>query len=255
MHKKITNSLPINLKIRLLYRGFSTIFVLIILYFSFLSLKSNMKNIDFRECFYLNINTKKAKAIITEVYFTDIEDDHLRTMVKGYQYEYTIDKEYHRWTSYNSTANLKIGDEVPIIYNTEKPTYSVIENFDYIPNGNPFFYHLVFPFIVLLIFRLYIRNTVKEITILNNGIITEGRFLSKRLYIINSLKGKKTYRIKFAYFSEDKEIEYATTCLGVLKKIKTKKVWIIYHKNNPKKALIVNSLPKSIAKYINKNWV
>ncbi|MCD8444483.1 hypothetical protein, partial [Tenacibaculum finnmarkense] len=151
--------------------------------------------------------------------------------------------------------NLKIGDEVKVIYNIEKPTYSVIKNFDYIPNGNPFFYYLVFPLITLFIFRLYIRNTVKEITILSNGIITEGRYLGKELYFSNNVKGKYSYRIKFAYFSEDKEIEYATTCLGTLKKIRTKKVWIIYHKNNPKKALVVNSLPKSIAKHIKKNWV
>ncbi|CAL2084847.1 conserved hypothetical protein [Tenacibaculum dicentrarchi] len=255
MHKKITKSLPINLKIRLLYRGFSTIFILILLYFSFLSLKSNMKNIDFRECFYLNINTNETKATITEVYFTDIEDDQFQAMVKAYEFEYTIDKEYHRWVSYNSTANLKIGDEVKIIYNIEKPTYSVIKNFDYIPNGNPFFYYLIFPLITLFIFRLYIRNTVKEITILSNGIITEGRYLGKELYFSNNVKGKYSYRIKFAYFSEDKEIEYATTCLGTIKKIRTKKVWIIYHKNNPKKALVVNSLPKSIAKHIKKNWV
>ncbi|MDB0614794.1 hypothetical protein PL372_04225 [Tenacibaculum dicentrarchi] len=182
-----------------------------------------MKNIDFRECFYLNINTNETKATITEVYFTDIEDDQFQAMVKAYEFEYTIDKEYHRWVSYNSTANLKIGDEVNIIYNIEKPTYSVIKNFDYIPNGNPFFYYLIFPLITLFIFRLYIRNTVKEITILSNGIITEGRYLGKELYFSNNVKGESGYRIKFAYFSEDKETEYATTCLGTLKKLELKK--------------------------------
>ncbi len=262
MFKEINQQLPWKYKTLLVYRRLPTIFALLILFMSYIFLIDTFKDFDLREYTYLHSNTSITSGKVTDVYYTGItessgsDDEYYYYDVMAYEYEYTVGKEYHKWTSYKRKSSLKIGSKVKIIYNKDNPAYSVISNYRYLPNGSPIGY-LIIPLIPLLILLFHVYKACRFHIILKKGIITKGRLLKKE-DISSENEVLDRYKMTFGYYANPDKKERFT--LNVKTSFTEKfederKELIVFHKNYPKHAFLVDDLPESVAKFIKKNWV
>jgi hypothetical protein len=115
---------------------------------------------------------------------------------------------------------------------------------------------LLFPLIGFILLSLNLIKGIKFFIIINNGIITRGKIVHKKvLYTTES--NKKYYRLTFSYYSDStNKVAYKTSILtGNIKQFQDEsKELVIYHKSKPNMALILDDLAKPISKYIKKNW-
>ena len=260
MQKEITKKLPNSLKILLAYRNTPTLIALLFLIIGLIFYFFYLKDFDFREYFKLKGSLAQTTGIITKAYYTgvsnEIGDNEGIEYINAFEYEYKVANEDHKWLSYSGSAPKKVGDKVSIKYNKNAPAYSVIQNYDARPNGNSAVLLLLFPLIGFILLSLNLIKGIKFFIIINNGIITRGKIVQKKvLYTTDS--NKKYYRLIFRYYSDstNKNAHKTSILTGNIKQFQDEsKELVIYHKNKPNMALILDDLAKPISKYIKKNW-
>lgn len=260
MQKEITEKLPLSLKILLAYRNTPTIIALLFLVLGLIFYFFYLKDFDFREYFKLKANLAQTTGVITKAYYTgvsnEIGDGEGTEYINAFEYEYKVASEDHKWISYSGSTPKKVGNKVLIEYNKNAPAYSVIQNYDARPNGNSVVLLLLFPLIGCILLSIDLMKGIKFFIIINNGIITKGKISQKKvLYTTES--NKKYYRLIFRYYSDARnKIAHKTSILtGNIKAFQDEsKELVIYHKNKPNMALILDDLAKPVSKYIKKNW-
>lgn len=259
MQIEINKKLPTKLKLFLCYRKTPTLIALIILFISGTICISKLYDFDFIEYNKLRKNTKQTTATITNAYYTGISgsigDDEGTYYINAFEYEYVVNGETHKWTSYSRNSNKKTGDNVIIQYNTESPQYSVINGYDYRPYGISVLLWLTLPLISLIILLYHIYKGVIFNNIIKTGIITSGKIAKKKV-ILDGDSGTYT-KLTFSYTTNTQN-KYKTSIItsNTLPYLKRGgKQYIIFNKTNPKNALVLNNLSTQVITYIKKNWI
>lgn len=256
---EITQKLPKSLKLLLCYRKRPTRNTLIVLIISIILCAFNLHDFDFREYNNLRTNTKKATATITNAYYTGISgtigDDEGTYYINAFEYEYIVNGETHKWTSYSRSSNFKIGTKVYIKYNIDSPQYSVIIGYDYRPKGNSDLILLIIPIISIFILLYHIYKGIIFNDIIKTGIITSGK-ITKTKVVVSGDSTNYT-KLTFSYNSDTKNNQEKSITTSNTKPYLKRggKQYIIYKKSNPKKALVLNNLSTQVATYIKKNWI
>ena len=259
MQIEINQKLPTKLKLLLCYRKTPTLVALIILFISGIICISKLNDFDFIEYNKLRKNTKQATATITDAYYTGISgaigDDEGTYYINAFGYEYVVNGETHKWTSYSRNSSKKVGDKVLIQYNIESPQYSVINGYDYRPQGTSVLLWLIFPIISLIILLYHIYKGIIFNNIIKTGIITSGK-ITKRKVLLAGDSGSYT-KITFSYNSDPQnKHKTSITTSNTLPYSKSRgKQYIIYKKTNPNNALVLNNLSTQVATYVKKNWI
>lgn len=259
-HTEITQELPNSLKVSLCYRRTPTLIALITLIISTIICVIQLWDFDFTEYFKLKKNTAQTTGIVTNSYYTGISgtigDDEGTYYINAYVYEYKVNGEDHKWTSYSRSSYLKNGDKTYIIYNKESPQYSVIKGYNYKPNGTGALFLLVFPFVAILILLYHVYRGVTFLNIIRNGIITKGKLTKKK--IVHDGDSGTYYKLTFSYFSDIEKKnrhEISVTTTNIKRFQDESKEAIIFNKTKPNKAVLVDNLAESVSKYIKKNWI
>jgi len=259
MQIEINQNLPIKLKFLLCFKKTLTLIAVIVLFISGAICISKLSNFDFIEYHKLRTNTKQATATITKTYYTGISgsigDDEGTYYINAFVYEYEVNGETHRWTSYSRNSSKKAGDKVFIKHNIHSPQYSVINGYDYRAHGTAVLFLLILPLISLIILLYHIYKGIIFNNIIKIGLITSGK-ITKSEVILDGDLGTYT-KLTFSFNSDiKKKHKTSITTSNTHPYLKYGgKQYIIFKKTNPKNALVLNNLPSKVVTYIKKNWI
>lgn len=251
MHKDIIQKLPVSKKIFLFYRP-TTLFGLIFTVFGLFFCSVFLQGLDINEIIKLNGELGETQGTITNISETSMTVNDSR--IFEYQYEYKVENTHYLWQSYNGFNSLEIGNSVPVEYNLSSPQYSIIKGYKNLMGGYGSLFVIIFPLIGILFLIASLSKGITFSKIINNGVLTHGKFSHKEA-TSTEINGKTVYKLYFT-FEDRKNIKHTI-------KVKTHKTdrltdenkeLLIYKRDTPKETLLVDDLPKSVAKHIKKNW-
>lgn len=261
MYIEITEKLPTRLKLLLPYRGgvtifiFSTTFILLIL--NILQMYRN-GYVEYKRL----KETESTKAIIVDIFETGLHKEYYGKVkpIMGYSYDYKIDNEEHRWTSYSHKDDfkLKVGDSIEIEYNATSPTYSVIKDFETTPTGSSIISNIFLNYIMITILLFQIRKGYKTNKILTNGIIRTSEIVNiSETDSYHDPKNKYNIIKMIYYLYED------NTGIKTINKTYKKphnldvgnEQLIIFNKKRPELAIVIEDLAKPVKNYIKQYWI
>lgn len=102
-------------------------------------------------------------------------------------------------------------------------------------------------------FQMY--KKYKMLFVLKNGILTWARLFSKIISDHGSSDSPKKYEYTFEFFDEDNTKHQHSFKSPKLKRLEDEsEELIMYLKTNPKRAVVLDSLPWPMNKYVKKHW-
>ncbi|BDD07720.1 hypothetical protein FUAX_01520 [Fulvitalea axinellae] len=244
--------IPLKQKIRMLIGGSELVAIFLILFGSYLSYE-DLREFTF-ETIYLEYNTAVGKGKVIDSFATNMDIND----VPVFAYDYVFDSPIGdlEWTSYSFGRRYSTGAEIEVEYNLDNPEYNRIKGMHNYPTV---VYLILFSIPLLLGIVWLSMNLVaglRTLSILNNGIMTEARLIHKvavgRYDHENNLQ---KYKMTFEYYAKDRKsyrLEHEEYHTERLEDEFTEKV--IYHKDFPQKAFMVDGLSKDVAKMIKNSW-
>lgn len=114
---------------------------------------------------------------------------------------------------------------------------------------------MIFPLVGFFFILLNTIKAFKFLKIINNGVLTYGNYTHKERTNIE-VNDQEVYKLFFEYKTlNNNKLVLQTKTHNPNRLTDEEKELIVYHKDNPKIALVVDELKKSIAKYIKQKWV
>ena len=202
----------------------------------------------------LDSNPAQIEGTITGVDYTNTEVNERPVM----QYFYTfVSPEIGEWYgySYSSTSTADVGDRVTILYNSTDPSISKIRGMDTSSGG--FFFGVLFPlfFVVplLIAWIIFLRRALFKLKVLRKGSLTEGVLIDKKA-TATEINNQRVYALTFEYEVGSTKYTRVTKTHEINELMDDPKELMIYHYDYPSKAIVVDALPRSVGRYIRKNW-
>ncbi len=115
---------------------------------------------------------------------------------------------------------------------------------------------LIFGSIFAICFAVYnIFKNYKFIGILKNGLLTDAKFRSKEIHKSGDEDSATVYKYTFEFNDENEHSHLYTFKSKHKSRLEDEgKELLMYLKDKPKKALVLDHLPWPINKYVKKNW-
>jgi len=246
--------IPLFEKLTLLINGTSGLFTLAFLIFGIVISYNNLKYIDIEEFIYLTKDTSIGKGEILNVFEATYSDEDEEVTSYGFDYVFFSPIGDLNWTSYANQDWHHIGDTLDIEYSTIRPSVNRIKGMHNNTGGYWDFLILIFPVTAFFWTSYYVFRGFKKIEIIVNGNISEG-FLFHKEKTNTEINDSEVYKMVFRFIAHDKKVYEAITKTHKSEKLEDEKSEkIIYHKDNPNKALIVDSLPWSVPEFIKREW-
>ncbi|KXX71519.1 hypothetical protein [Flammeovirga sp. SJP92] len=158
------------------------------------------------------------------------------------------------WTSYCIGHIYDVNDSVVIEYSSIRPDVNRIKGMSNTPGGRLSLLFTI-PFWVGLIWMIFNAvNGHKRYRLLKMGRFTNVKLIKKEPTVIE-IEGSKVYKFTFSFLDQTGQKHQVTTMTSNPSKyIYLEKVTAVYDPHNPNKSFLINSLPESVARYINENW-
>ncbi|TAJ09213.1 hypothetical protein DMA11_20435 [Marinilabiliaceae bacterium JC017] len=208
--------------------------------------------VDFKATTLLLISPETGQGTVTNTIFTNQRIN--RKHIRGYEYIFDSPIGQLKGVSYSLNKGRKVGENVEIEYSALFPQVNRIKGLTSSKGGS----HLLpfaGPLIGGSIWFLYIFLTgFRRISIVSNGILTEGTFLNKEATNASVL-GKRVYKVTFGYMTGYGKQYTVTRKTNSPEKLEsTDGKLLIYKRNNPSHARMINILPKPIPQFIKEHW-
>jgi hypothetical protein len=216
--------------------------------------------IDFSQ-FYLNENSPKTKGILTDIIPTSIKEGTERVFKFNFYYRAGQDSKTYTLTSYGRNpvyftqsglkSQYKSGDTVRVVYSYTRPEIAKIEGMYYKPA--PFFLLILMliPVLIGIILLLsQIPNYIKTLRLIREGEIGEALFISMTHTNVK-INNRRVMKLLFRYKTKagEHEFTYKTNHPEPYRNPQLKHP-ILYDPENPKRAILIRELPKSIRNII-----
>jgi hypothetical protein len=215
-----------------------------------------IQEIDLEELTYLNKQTSIGKGQILEIFDAVYSDEENMVTSYGYNYVFFSSSGDLNWTSYSNQRLHNVGDTVQIEYSLIRPSVNRIK---WMSNTTDDGYSVIVFFLFATIGSLiwlivFILKGIRKVKTITHGIITEG-VLTQKKETSTKINENSVYKMVFTFTANDNKVYQV-----VVKTHKTSKLEdensekIIYHAEDPHQALVVDSLPWTVPKYIKKEW-
>jgi hypothetical protein len=234
-------SIPLALKIKVMFGGFTSQFGWIFFGFGMIFVFVFVMNIDFSD-FYLGESSPVAQARVISAEATNSSVNKRRIYACKYEFT-TPDGQKVQGTSYTTGGLPNPGDIVEVEYLATKPSYSRIKGMD--QGAFPIFvlFVLIFPLIGLIFIITNIFNALKAFRILKDGVIAYGQLV--RTELTNTrINNNQVVRYFFEFTAQDgQKYEAKAETHNPYAILDERKEMIFYDSLDPKKAVIKDSLP------------
>ena len=229
--------------------GFIPLTVMIIgIYLSIFSLK----DIYFNQGLNDKINNDIGLGQVMEIYATN--NSLNGEYYFGYEYIFHSPRGDLKGLSYQLGDIDSIGSIVNIEYNSGNPNKHRIQGMtNSITNNYLLWNLLLFIFGLIIFIVIYLIGKSKLNIILNGNLVIAKLVGKKDTY--SKQNNRKVYKMTFRFLTDNKRkhrISLKTTYPQEYESNRLAKV--IYLEKSPNKAVIVDSLPQKVAKYIYRNW-
>ena len=242
-------TLPGSAKFWLLVNGKSGIGAFFGLLFGLIMVLIAFSSMDFYATVYLNFNVEIGDGEILEVYETNTEINGVPVCGYDYVFHSPIGDLY--WTSYTGGFIYDVGDKVKIEYNRDMPDVHRIKGMRN-TSGSALF---LIPLILAIGWVIY--NYIvgrKKIKIIKNGELAEGRLIYKEA-TSTEINEKTVYKLTFSFQSASGDTYEVTTKTHEPEWLEDENTeTLIYDKDNPNKALLLDDLPFATGEDIRKGW-
>lgn len=199
-------------------------------------------------------NDVTAEGKITKVLTTNAELNG--ESVYKFVYTYTTPKGEFTGQGYATGEIFDEGDELIVYYKSGKPDISMVPDLRKSEfNGFAGWLLMIFPLIGLIMLFFGTRNTVRTVGVLKVGMLAKGKLL-KMEPTNTKINDQTVYAMTFKFTAKDGK-QYQ--CIA-----KTHKTYeledddeeqLFYDPNNPENAVLLDTLPKSVKKYLLKQSI
>ncbi|MCT4640227.1 MAG: hypothetical protein N4A72_21195 [Bacteroidales bacterium] len=245
--------LPLFEKFAIYLNGYFGVIAVVTAIIGFPIAESIFQDIDFGEIIYLNDDAAIGKGKITDVFETNISVNE--TDVYGYEYTFFSPEGQYSWVSYFDGYVYEKGAEVEIEYYKERPEINRIKGMTNNPGGYLLSLLGLIPLIIgsVWIILNIIRGN-KKMSIINRGVLTDGDLVDK-IATSTEINEEKVYKYIFKYIdSKGKEHRVTAKTHNTHKLEDELREKIIYSSDDPRKAILVDTLPWTVPDYIKENW-
>lgn len=200
---------------------------------------------DFNSAFSFSDTDLFSKGVIVAKQATNSSEN--KHKIYKYTYQYNLDGRAYSGDSFSTSQETNTGDTVKIRYIAKKPELSRIEGM----RSAPFDIWVIplaaiFPLIGLIFIILSMRRALKNIHLVQNGILTYGKVIRTEA-TKSTVNNKRIYKVFFQFKSHDGNLHEAfnkthqTYNLG-----DEEKEPLVYDAQNPSKAILLDTLPVKI---------
>lgn len=246
-------SLPLFETISLLINGnYGLISILIIGIGVFIS-GGLIREIDFVATYKLQGEVKTTAGTITDIIETNYSINEEYVYANYYEFKSPVGE--LNWASYSTGLVHKIGDEVIVEYNPTHPEINRIQGLTNSPGGRGIILYLIPLLVGLIWFTINIFKGRAKLNILKNGKITDAQLTNKTATNLK-INDRTVYKMRFNFKDSkgmERELKIKTHLPHKLEDDKFEKV--IYHSDDPNKAILVDSLPWTVPNYIKSNFI
>jgi len=202
---------------------------------------------------YISNSSPTVIGEITEINQTNASSN--KKDILAYHYRYSVSGKEYQSISYIE-ENVKVdSSNCIIIYNSDKPEYSVIKGMR-TSIFEPWVLLAISPFLIIGLIATFIsmRKGKKALFLLKFGDIAFGKFLYKEA--TNTKINKRTvYRMFFEFTAKDGKaykVHSSTHIPEALQDEAEEK--LVYNSQNPNEAVLIDSLPKVVKLFFNANF-
>jgi len=247
-----TKSLPTFETIAVLLNGNYGLFSIVLMVFGIFIFGSPIKDIDFVSMYKLSGKVETKYGIIIDVFETNYSVNEESVFGNEYQFDSPIGE--LSWVSYSNGLMYSTGDEVIVEYKADEPEINRIQGLSNSPGGKMF---LLFPLLFLGSIIWFLVNIFKgrsKLNLLKNGVTTTGKLTDKHSTSM-TVNDRTVYRMTFQYKDNTGSIHKVTVKTHSTYELEDEKdEKIIFHSDDPSKAVLVDNLPWTVPKYIKLNW-
>ncbi|MDW3190858.1 MAG: DUF3592 domain-containing protein [Cytophagales bacterium] len=237
--------LPTSNKFALLINGKWGLIALALFIFQFLISNHFFSTFDPYAFIYLRGELKTGKGKVVDVFETSLTVNDIP--MYGYDYVfYAPDGDYY-WTSYKRGDQYDIGDDVKVEYNPDKPYIHRIKGMSNTLGGGMFLLPLFASFVWI---SYNFISGLKKMKIINNGELAKGKLVDKEPTLMQ-VNDQAVYNVIFSFETKEGLTYEASTKTHQSEDVGGR---LIYDKDNPDKALLLDSLPWNTGEVIQERW-
>mgnify|MGYP006150371075 CR=1 FL=1 len=248
----MTKQLPFFENTILLINGYYGLIAIFLMMMGVLTTISIVEHIDFQEIVHLQRNTSIGKGLITDIFETNTSIN--KTSIYGYQYTFYSPSGDLSWLSYDLGYSYDVGDTIQIEYSNVRHDINRIRGMSNTPGGlTSILFSL--PLLGGLIWMMInVTKGKRKKIIIENGLITDAILINKESTPVQ-INERIVYRMHFKFVANNgKEYKISTKTHQPEKLEDEQTEKLIYHSEDPKKAILIDDLPWPIPKYIKNNW-
>ena len=208
--------------------------------------------VDFARYKYWFMSADTAKGYVEYVKETSVEEDEQIVYEFGFSFSDPETKEYFKGVSYDTDRQIYEGDSVQVEYLVSDPYTNRIEGMDsaMVPLW-VFLLVLIFPTVGFLVTLSTVGMIKPQVDIIRNGVLTKAK-LTLEEETNDAVNGETVMKFYFTYEVNGVKIDTTVSSHNFDEITDEPEEDLVYHKDRPKEALIVDDLPKSIRKKIRK---
>lgn len=244
--------LTLSQKVSLLINGNKGIISILLIVVGLLVSLLIMRNSEFSTALYLRKDTLLGKGKITDVFETNTSVNE--EYVYGYEYIFYSPIGDLYGISYQRGYVYELGSEVEIVYNKFRPDYNKIKGMSTNPGGMLLIISFAIPVFIGLVW-LIINFIIgaSRLKIIQNGKVTKGILIDK-ITTNSKINDNTVYKLVFKYKANNREYQVTTRTHKPEKLEDESEKLLIYNSWDASKALLVDSLPWGVPKFIKDNW-
>ncbi|KOY86330.1 hypothetical protein AD998_09400 [bacterium 336/3] len=232
--------IPLGLKIRVLFGDVSSIVGFSIMALGLIFVIVFVGFADFSD-WKFKPDSPKTQGIITTIGATNSKENKNR--IYAYYYEFSDNKDTKQTgVSYGYSGQYQVGDTPTIIYLTEKPTYSRIENLRKEPFGMFVVFTAIFPCIGLGFAVFGVLTGLKNLKILKYGMIGYGKYIRSEA-TNTKINGRRVMRLYFEMMVGDKSYTVTASSHQPEHLLDEAQEMLFYLPQEPTKAVLKDALP------------
>lgn len=245
----IKKTLPLSTRLSLLFNGNSGLIALALMLFGSMFSYNTISTLDLQEIIHLRNNVEIGDGEIIAIFETNTSVDEVS--IYGYDYVFHSPIGDLYWTSYMLGYEYDIGEKVKIEYNTIRPYVNRIQGMSNTLGGLIY----LIPLLVAFLWMIYNFFTgIRKIQTIKNGELAKGKLIDKQATPI-SIHETTVYKLTFSFIAKDGESYETSIRTSKPEKLEDdRNKTLIYHKNNPNRALMLDGLPWSTGKVIKQRW-
>lgn len=201
---------------------------------------------DFSKYKYWFMSVETTIGFVDYVDYTSVEVNEQPLLEFGYIFSDPETKESFRGVSYDTYRSLSQGDSVSIEYLVSDPYTSRIEGMDsgLVPMWVVLLV-LIFPTVGFLVCIPGVKKTRHQTNVLKNGVLTKAQLVREEP-TNTTINDRRVIKFIFAYQVNGNGYETSVSTHLYEEITDDPEEELIYHKDNPRDALIVDDLPYSI---------